>query len=163
MAYTLLVLGQVAGLLAIPFGLPGTWLQVLALGGYAWATGFTTVGWVPIAFSVLLALAGELVEFWLGARYAQKYGGGRRAAWGAILGGIAGAIMGVPVPVIGSVVGAFVGSFIGAATLELIGNRELRPALRVGWGAFIGRLLATAAKAGIGVAIAAIALLSAIR
>lgn len=71
--------------------------------------------------------------------------------------------MGVPVPIIGSVVGAFLGSFVGAAAFELIGNREMRPALRAGWGAFIGRLLATAAKAGIGVAIAAVALFSAVK
>jgi uncharacterized protein len=161
--YALLVLAQVAGLLMIPFGLPGTWVQVLALGVYAWHGGFATVSWMTVAFVVILALVGEVLEFILGGRYAQKYGGSRRAGWGAILGGLVGAIVGLPVPVIGSVVGAFVGAFVGAAVFEMTKNPQWRAAMRVGWGAFLGRLVAVAVKSGIGVAIAATALLAALR
>ncbi|HEX5723839.1 MAG TPA: DUF456 domain-containing protein [Longimicrobiaceae bacterium] len=163
MEYLLLVVIQLAGLVLIPFGLPGTWLQVLGLVGYGWLTGFRTVGAVPIVVVCALALAAELIEFWLGGRFALRYGGSRRAAWGAVLGGIAGAVVGVPVPVIGSVVGAFIGSFAGAAAFELTRSRELSPALRVGWGALLGRLAAVAVKSGIGAGIAAIALFAAFR
>ena len=162
MAYALLVLAQVAGLLLIPFGLPGTWVQVLGLAGYAALTGFTTVGAVPVVACVVLAAAGEVIEFVLGGRYARKYGGSRRAAWGAILGGLVGAVVGVPVFLVGSVIGAFLGAFAGAALLELTRSPDARAALRVGWGAFVGRLVATAAKSAIGVAIAAVALLAAL-
>lgn len=162
MAYALLALSQVAGLLLVPFGLPGTWVQVLGVVGYAFATDFQTVGWATITIVLALAALGEVVEFTLGGRYARKYGGGRRAAWGAILGGIAGAIIGVPVFLIGSVIGAFVGAFAGAALMEYTRSPEIRAALRVGWGAFVGRMVATAAKSAIGVAIAAVALLSAL-
>jgi hypothetical protein len=162
MAYALLVLAQVAGLLLIPFGLPGTWLQVLGLVGHAALTDFTTVGAVPLVLVVALAAVGEVVEFVLGGRYAKKYGGSTRAAWGAILGGLVGAFVGVPVFLVGSVIGAFVGAFAGAALMELTRSPDARAALRVGWGAFVGRLVATAAKSAIGVAIAAVALLSAI-
>jgi uncharacterized protein len=161
MAYALLVLAQVAGLLLIPFGLPGTWLQVLGLVGYAALTDFRTVGAVPIVIVVLLAVVGEVIEFVLGGRYARKYGGSKRAAWGAILGGLVGAFVGVPIFLIGSVIGAFVGAFAGAALLELTRSPDARGALRVGWGAFVGRMVATAAKSAVGVAIAAVALLSA--
>lgn len=163
MAYLLLAVAQAAGLLLIPFGLPGLWVQVAALAIYAWATGFATVGWVPIAIAVGLAVLAEVAEFLLGGRYAQRYGGGRRAAVGAIVGGIAGAILGLPVPLVGSVIGAFVGSFIGAALLELSTGRGTSAALKVGWGAFVGRLVATALKGGVGVAIAALVLLTALR
>jgi uncharacterized protein YqgC (DUF456 family) len=149
MAYGLLALSQLAGLILVPFGLPGTWVQVLGVVGYGFATDFRTVGWATITFVLVLAAVGEVVEFALGGRYARKYGGSRRAAWGAILGGIVGAFVGVPIFLIGSVIGAFVGAFAGAA-------------LRVGWGAFVGRMVATAAKSAIGVAIAAVALLSAV-
>lgn len=167
MAILLLLAAQVAGLLLIPFGLPGTWLQVLALAGFAWATGFREVGFVPIALALALAIAAEVGEFVLGGRYAERYGGSRRAAWGAILGGIVGAVLGVPIPIVGSVIGAFAGSFVGAALLEMSRsadwrNPEWRTGMRVGWGAFIGRLVATALKCGIGVAIAAVAILSAV-
>ncbi len=105
---------------------------------------------------VALATVAEVIEFSLGARFARKYGGGRRAAWGAILGGIIGAIIGVPVLIIGSLLGAFLGSFVGAALAEYTSRRELPGSLRVGWGAFLGRLAATAVKSGLGVAVAAL-------
>lgn len=168
MAYLLLVLAQLAGLAMVPFGLPGTWLQVVALGAYAWSTRFTTVGWPTLAIAVALAVAGEVIEFTLGGRFAQKYGGSRRAAWGAILGGLVGALVGTPLPIVGSVIGAFVGAFAGAVLMELTltkdwRNPELRSAARVGWGAFLGRLAAMAAKSAIAVAILALALISAVR
>lgn len=162
MAYALLVLGQVAGLLLVPFGLPGTWVQVLAVAAYGFATEFRTVGAATIVIVVVLAAVGEVIEFTLGGRYARKYGGSRRAAWGAILGGLAGAFIGVPIFLIGSVIGAFVGAFVGAAALEMTRSPEVRGALRVGWGAFVGRLVAVAAKSAIAVAIGAVALLSAL-
>jgi hypothetical protein len=162
MAYALLVLAQVAGLLLVPFGLPGTWIQVLGVVGYAFATDFRTIGTATIVIVLVLAAVGEVIEFTLGGRYARKYGGSRRAAWGAILGGLVGAFIGVPVFLIGSVIGAFVGAFVGAAVMEMTRSPEVRTALRVGWGAFVGRLVATAAKSAIAVAIGAVALLSAL-
>lgn len=168
MSIALLAAAQVLGLLLIPFGLPGTWIQVAALVVYGWTTGWATVGPVSIVFAVAIAIVAEVIEFVLGGRYAEKYGGSKRAAWGAILGGIVGAIVGVPIFLIGSVIGAFVGSFAGAMIFELTNsadwkNPEWRSAARVGWGALLGRLAATAAKCGIGVAIAAIALIAALR
>ena len=161
MAYALLALGQIAGLLMVPLGLPGTWLQVIAIGAYAYATDWRT-GWWVFGIALLMAAAAEVVEFIMGGRFARKYGGSKRAAWGAILGGLVGAVIGTPVPVIGSVIGAFVGAFLGAAALELTAKSELRGAVRVGWGAFLGRLAAAAMKSAVGVLIAAIALVSAI-
>ncbi|MBD0320832.1 MAG: DUF456 domain-containing protein [Gemmatimonadetes bacterium] len=122
---------------------------------------------ITLAVVVVLAVLAEVAEFVLGGRYAERYGGSKRAAWGAILGGLAGALLGVPVPIIGSVIGAFVGSFVGAALLEMTNNKDWknpqwRGAVRVGWGAFLGRLVATAVKSGIGVAVAAVAVLSAV-
>ncbi|HEX2188151.1 MAG TPA: DUF456 domain-containing protein [Longimicrobiaceae bacterium] len=166
MLYVALVVLQVVGLCLIPFGLPGLWLQIAALVAYGAATDFATVGWVAIGVAVVLALAAEGLEFWLGGHFARRYGGSRAAGWGAILGGIAGAVAGVPIPVVGSIVGSFVGSFAGAVLFELLWMRRqgvgMRPALRTGWGALLGRLAATAAKAGIGVAVAVLALFSAL-
>lgn len=161
MAYALLALGQLAGLLMVPLGLPGTWLQVIAIGAYAYATHWR-LGWWIFGIALVLAAMAEVVEFVMGGRFARKYGGSRRAAWGAIIGGLIGAFVGTPVPVIGSVIGAFVGAFLGAALLELTSSSEVRGALRVGWGAFLGRLAAAAMKSAVGVLIAAIALVSAL-
>lgn len=161
MAFALLALAQVAGLLLVPFGLPGTWLQVAAVGVYAYAVHWGG-GWWVLAIVAVIALVAEVVEFIIGGRYARKYGGSRRAGWGAILGGLAGAIVGIPIPVIGSVIGAFVGAFAGAALLELTKNPELRGAMRVGWGAFIGRVVAAAMKSAASVIIGVIAVATAL-
>jgi uncharacterized protein YqgC (DUF456 family) len=161
MALALLALAQVAGLILVPLGLPGTWLQVAAIGAYAWATHWRA-GWWIFALVLAIALVAEAIEFLIGGRYARKYGGSRRAGWGAILGGLVGAFVGIPVPVIGSVIGAFVGAFVGAAVLEMTKNPEWRGAMRVGWGAFIGRIVAAAMKSAASVIIGVIAVLAAL-
>ena len=161
MALTLLILALIAGLLMVPLGLPGTWLQVVALGAYAWTHGWRG-GWAFVVAALALAAIAEVVEFAMGGRFARKYGGSRRAGWGAILGGLVGAFVGIPVPIIGSVIGAFIGAFAGAALLELTKNPEMRGALRVGWGAFIGRLAATVMKAAVAVMIGVLAVFAAV-
>lgn len=160
MGFVLLLAAQVAGVLLVPLGLPGTWLQVAAVGAFAWGTHWRG-GWWIFAVALGLAAAAEVVELVIGGRFARKYGGSRRAGWGAILGGVAGAIVGTPVPIVGSVIGAFVGAFAGAALLELTKNQEMRGALRVGWGAFLGRIVAAAMKSAVAVMIAALALVAA--
>ena len=99
----MLVLASVAGLLLIPFGLPGLWVIVLGIIGYGWLTDFASVSGVLIAAAIGLASLGEIVEAWIGFGFAKRYGGSNRAGWGALVGGLTGAVVGVPVPVIGSV------------------------------------------------------------
>ncbi len=144
------------GLVLVPLGLPGLWVMVLAIIGYGWLTDFRTIGAVTIGTLTGLALLGEGVERWVGYRYAKKYGGSRRAGWGALLGGLAGAVLGVPVPIVGSVIGSFLGSFGGAALFELAGRGGYRTALAAGWGALLGRTWATAFKVALGIAIATV-------
>lgn len=163
MAYLLLVAVQVVGLCIIVFGLPGLWLEVLAFVAFAWATDFRTVGVTAIALVVGLALLAELAELVLGGRFAQRYGGGRRAALGAVVGGIVGALMGVPLPLVGSIVGAMLGSFAGAFLLELTRRQGMAPSLRVGWGALLGWCTAIALKVGVGLVILVFTILTALR
>lgn len=137
------------GLIMIPFGLPGTLVMFCgALGYYLLVPGslslFTIVG-----IGVLMAIA-EGLEWVLTARFTKKYGGSRRAGWGAIIGGMIGAFLGVPIPIVGSIVGAFVGAFIGAFVLEWSREANHGAAARVAWGAFIGRVTAAAIKVAIG-------------
>ena len=138
-------------LILIPLGLPGTWIMVAAALGYQILVPTGGVGMVTGIGTGVLALIGELVEFSLAGRYARKYGGSRRAGWGAIIGGIVGAFVGVPIPIVGSVIGAFLGSFAGALVAELSRGSGGGTATRVAWGALIGRVTAAAAKVAIGV------------
>ena len=160
-----LLLGLVFGgcLFLIPLGLPGLWLMLAAAFVYDIVMpGADPIGIWNIAGATVLAVLAEVGEFTLAGRYARKYGGSKRAGWGAILGGIVGAIVGVPIPVVGSVIGAFAGAFAGALAFEYMGSRNAGTATRVAWGALIGRVVAAALKVGVGVAIGAWLLLAAV-
>jgi len=151
------------GLLLIPLGLPGLWVIVLGIIGYGWLTGFQTVGATTIAAALAVAVLGEVSEYWIGFRYTARYGGSRRAGWGALVGGVVGAGMGVPVPLVGSVIGALLGSFAGATLLEYWGAWRPGVAVRAGWGAVLGRAAAAAAKMALGIVLALVGIFAALR
>src|SRR5216684_1947576 len=108
----------------VPLGLPGLWVMILGLLGYGWFTDFQTVGLWTTTLVLALALLGELIETWLGFRFARRYGALKRAAWGALIGGL---------------VGAVVGSFAGAAVFEYTVSAHTGAAVAAGWGAMRGR------------------------
>ncbi len=158
-----LALFFLAGLALVALGLPGLWLMVAAVVGYGWLTGFRSIGLVTIAIVLALALLGELFELWLGYGLARRYGGSKRAGWGALIGGLVGAVVGVPVPLVGSVIGALLGSFAGAMLFEYSRTWTAGPAVRAGWGALLGRVAATTAKIAVGIVMAVVALFAAVR
>jgi uncharacterized protein len=162
-AVILLIAASLVGLVLIPLGLPGLWVIVLAILGYGWLTDFRTLSAGFILLIVGLALLGEVFEAWVGFRFAQRYGGSKRAGWGALVGGLIGAIIGVPVPIVGSVVGGFVGAFLGAAVFEYTRERQSGVAAKAGWGVVLGRAAAAAVKIAVGVMMTVGALFVALR
>ena len=148
----LLAAASLIGLLLIPFGLPGLWVILLGIIGYGWITDFLAVSTGFLILAIALALLGEILESWIGFRFAKRYGGSSRAGWGALVGGLVGAVVGVPIPIIGSVIGGFVGAFIGAALFEYTNARHAEGSVRAGWGAVLGRAAAVAIKMGLGLA-----------
>ncbi|HEY8851225.1 MAG TPA: DUF456 domain-containing protein [Gemmatimonadaceae bacterium] len=148
----LLILAAVIilSLILIVLGLPGLWIMVATAVVYNMIVPGDPIGWVSLIAVAVLALIAELLEFTMTGRYARKYGGSRRAGWGAIIGGMIGAVVGFPVPIIGPVIGAFVGSFVGALVAELTGGASAGDATRVAKGALIGRVVSTMLKIGIG-------------
>ena len=153
----------IMGLLLIPIGLPGLWVMVLGFLVFGWLTQFRSESVATIFIVLALAFAGEVIESWLGFRFARRYGGSRRAGWGALLGGLVGALVGVPVPVVGSVIGAFVGSFGGATVFEYAYSRRADVAVGAGWGAVVGRAAAAAAKIALGLVIGVFSLVAVLR
>lgn len=154
MQVLLLIAAIVLGLIMIPFGLPGTLVMFAAALCYYLLVPAGGIGLFTVIGVGALMLVAEGLEWLLTARFTRKYGGSRRAGWGAIIGGMIGAFMGVPVPVIGSIIGAFVGAFIGAFAFEFTRGTGHGTATRVAWGAFLGRLTAAAMKVAIGFVIA---------
>ncbi len=161
-AISLLIGLGLIGLAMIPLGLPGLWVMVAGILAYGWLTGFRTVGVATIAIVLGLAFLGEIIENWIGFRYAKRYGGSTRSGWGALIGGLIGAVIGVPVALIGSVIGAFLGSFIGAALFEYTYSRHAGVATRAGWGAVVGRAAGAAVKIALGLIIAVVGLFAAL-
>lgn len=154
----------VLSMILIVFGLPGLWVMIASAVCYRILVPGQPISWFTIVAITILAVCAEVFEYTLTGKYARKYGGSRRAGWGAIIGGFIGMMVGIPVPIIGSVVGAFAGSFIGAFIAELSGGTSSAAgATKVATGALVGRVVATALKVGIGCAIAAWILVAAWR
>ena len=154
MALVLLVAALLLSLILIALGLPGLWVMIASAVIYNILVGTEPIGWFTLVCVGILAAIAEIIEWTLSGRFARKYGGSRRAAWGAVMGGTLGAILGFPLPIIGPLIGAFVGSFVGALVGEVSAGGTHRDATRVAWGALIGRVAATAIKMAIGAAIA---------
>jgi len=81
------------------------------------------------------------VDFLAGAFGARYLGASSRAFWGATIGAIAGIFFGL--------VGIVLGPFIGAVIGELSGGSDLLQSGRAGLGAWVGMVIATAAKLAI--------------
>ncbi|HYC49660.1 MAG TPA: DUF456 domain-containing protein [Gemmatimonadaceae bacterium] len=153
MGIILLGLIMMFSLFLIPLGLPGTWVMLAAGVGYSLLVP-GSIGWFTLVAVTVIAVIAEIFEFTLAGKYAKKYGGSRRASWGAIIGGTVGAIIGVPVPIIGPILGAFAGSFAGALIAEYSRGTGAQASTRVATGALIGRAVASAMKVAAGIVIA---------
>ena len=140
----------ILSLILIVLGMPGLWIMVASAVTYNLIVPGDPIGWFTLVAVAVLALVAELLEFTMTGRFARKYGGSRRAGWGAIIGSLIGAIVGVPVPIVGPVIGAFVGSFLGALIAELTGGSSPGASTRVATGALVGRVVSTVLKIGIG-------------
>jgi len=162
MPQILLALFLVVCLALIPLGLPGIWLMLGAGLGFNALVPGAHIGWVTLVGATLLAIVSEVMDLVLSARFTERYGGSRRAGWGAVIGGFVGTIVGVPVPVIGSVIGAFVGAFAGAFVAELTNRGGAGIATRVATGALVGRAVGAALKVAFGLAIASWIFLAAV-
>lgn len=155
MQVLLLIVAIILGLVMIPFGMPGTLVMFAAALCYYLLVPGGGIGLMTvIGVGVLMAIA-EGLEWVLASRFTRKYGGSRRAGWGAIIGGMVGAFLGVPIPIVGSIAGAFAGAFIGAFVFEWSREMNHGTATRVAWGALLGRVIAAAIKVAIGLAMAA--------
>lgn len=161
--YALILLAVVIiSILMIPLGLPGTWIIAVAATIYRITVPDGGVGYFTVGALWALAIVSAVIEMSLSARYAKKYGGSRRAGWGAVIGGFIGAILGVPVPIIGSVIGAFAGAFVGAFVFEMTAGTEVTGSTKVATGAMVGRVVGAVMNVAIGVVMGAWLMVSAL-
>ncbi len=148
----LAIVGLIVALVVIPLGLPGLWIMIGILAAATWANEVSP--WI-LGLLVVVALLAELAEWAIVARTSARWGGSRKAFWGAIAGGLLGILVGLPIPlpILGPLVAGLLGTFAGAAAVTLWETRALRSAGRVGCGAVLGRAFAAATKTAAGVVI----------
>ncbi len=131
----LVLVGVVGTLLPV---LPGAALVFAGLLLAAWADGFAHVGGFTLVLLALLAILVYIVDFAAGAFGARHLGASSRAVWGAALGSLVGIFFGPA--------GILLGPFLGAVLGEYTVRRHLGKAARAGTGAWLGLVLAAAAK-----------------
>lgn len=141
-------------LFSTALGLPGNWILVAVALVVAISSRFTTMTWAYLLVCAGLAVLGELIESALGAIVVIRRGGTWWGVLGSVVGGLVGAVAGAGVaPPVGAVLFGFVGAFGGAVAGELVTQRRLEPALRIGFWSFVGRMAAVTIKLAMGFAI----------
>jgi uncharacterized protein YqgC (DUF456 family) len=152
---SLLIVLNAFWLMLVPFALPGNWLIVITTSLFAWWQGDKNVFSIYTLIAIaVLALIGELVEFFAGAGGAKKAGAGWLGAIAAIFGAIIGAVTGTFVlPLLGTILGACLGAGLGAAVVEIASGKAADASLRSGVGASVGYLIGSIAKFVLGIAI----------
>lgn len=140
LAYALMLLGLIGAVLPV---LPGSLLIWLGALVWAWADGFSRIGW-----PTLLALGGIVILTWvndrlLSALATRKAGASWKTIAAALVGGLIGGLVltGV-VPVAGTLAGAALGAFIAIVLAEVLQQRPWQQALRFGTGYCLGSLAA---------------------
>ncbi|UCF02770.1 MAG: DUF456 domain-containing protein [Deltaproteobacteria bacterium] len=147
LALVILILVMPAGLIAVALGLPGTWLILVASVFYSWLTDFAIITSQLLLGLLALAVVAELLEFTAGLWGARRYGGTKKAMVGTMIGGIFGGVALSPMLFgFGTIVGAFFGAFVGAFSMTYLEQRKMDKAMRVGWGALLGRIFAMVFK-----------------
>ncbi len=162
--YLALIALQLAGLSLTVLGLPGLWLMVAALSGYAWITGLNHyVGWTTLIIIFVLALVAEVLEFYVGSAGAKRAGASRRGMIGALVGAlIGGFLFTIPVPMLGTIFGVCIGAFVGAALVEMGIVGDASHAGRVGWGAAKGHFFGILLKLVFGLAMLLVTIVAAL-
>ena len=133
----LLIIVNAFWLVLVPFALPGNWLIVITTALFAWWQAENKVFSIYTVIAIaVLALLGEIVEFFAGAGGAKKAGAGWPGAIAAIIGAISGAIAGTfVVPLLGTIIGACLGAGTAATIVELAMGKTTDASIRSGVGA----------------------------
>lgn len=138
--YLIIGILLLGGLALTVFALPGVWLIWIAIFGTALIRGFEVIPVWFVILSFFLSLAVTVLDNFVIAYGAKRFGGGK---WG-MLGAILGAIVGV---ILGNLPGLIVGPFIGAFALEyFMAKKKYEDAFKAGFGSSVGVILVIVGK-----------------
>ena len=138
-------------------GAPGNWIMLGVSILYSWLMPNESpydFGIVVILFVLIIAIIGEILEFFTSAISTKRAGGSKRGMWfsiiGSVVGSLAGIFIGIPIPIIGSLIAALLfsgaGALLGAYYGERVEGRNAQEAWKVGISSFVGRVLGSMFK-----------------
>lgn len=137
-AAALVLLGLAGTILPALPGVPVVFAGMLLA---AWANDFEQVGPWTLLVLGLLTLLSVAIDLLATAVGAKRVGASRLALVGAVIGTVAGLFFGV--------IGLIAGPFIGALVGQLMHDRHLGRATRVGVGTWLGMLVGAVLKVGV--------------
>lgn len=112
--------------------LPGNILIFVGALVYGIFTQFEEVTpWVLTALGVI-SIGAQVLDYLAEAYGARRFGATKYGIWGAIIGGIVGLM-------VLNILGLLLGILLGAIIPEIIlGGRDLKGAVKIGWGSLLG-------------------------
>ena len=141
--YAIAALLVLVGLIGVILpALPGLPLVFAGMLLAAWAGGFQEIGWVPLVILGLMTALSFVIDFWATAHGAKRVGASKLAILGAVIGTFAGLFVFPPF-------GLFIGPFLGALIGQLIHDRDIGNATKVGFGTWMGIVLGVVLKLGL--------------
>jgi len=144
---TVFILVLFIGIFSIAFGIPGTAVILIDVILYALITGFERVSINILLILLVISILAEAIDFSFGMAGAARFRISRRAIWISAISGFIGAAVMTPFFLgLGTVAGIFLGGFAGVLAIELVHQAKLKPALRAGYGAILGRVAVTLIK-----------------
>lgn len=120
----------VPGLPGVPVAYAGLWI--------AQATERIDFTWQMLLIWGIVTVVVSVLDYVVPAWGTKHYGGTKWGIWGSTIGVFVGLFFGA--------VGVIVCPLIGAILGELMNGKEMKEALRAGWGSFIGLLCGTILK-----------------
>lgn len=118
-------------------GLPGMPIAYIGL----WIAQTTTridFSWQMLLVWGIITIIVSVLDYIVPAWGTKQFGGTKYGVWGSTIGVFVGLFFGA----IGVIIGPLVGAILG----EMINGKELKKAIRAGWGSFIGILMGTLIK-----------------
>ena len=120
----------IPGLPGVPIAYAGLWI--------AQATDRVDFGWKMLLIWGIVTIVVSVLDYVVPAWGTKKFGGTKYGVWGSTIGVFVGLFFGA--------IGVIAGPLIGAILGELIGGKEVKEALKAGWGSFVGLLCGTILK-----------------
>jgi len=129
-----IIIGLIGCIIPVLPGPPLSFLGMLFLHFSKYCDFNAQILWISGGMTVIVSIIDYIIPIW----GTKRFGGSKRAVFGATIGLIIGLFFGP----LGIILGPFIGAFVG----EFIGNSDIRKSLKAAIGSFFGIFIGTVLK-----------------